>query len=62
LTFLEIKIDMAPFPVRTIDLNNTKVLIRLKQMLTAIILHFDHQLLRNKMRFCTMFHTYFIYF
>jgi len=28
-------------------------------VLTAIISHFDHQLLWNKMRFCTMFHTYF---
>ena len=28
LAFLEMKIDKAPFPVHTIDLNNAKVLIR----------------------------------
>ena len=31
LTFLEMKIDKAPFLVHTIDLNNAKVLIRLDQ-------------------------------
>ena len=31
MTFPEMKIDNAPFPVRTIDLNNAKVLIRPEQ-------------------------------
>ena len=36
LTFSEMKIDKASFPVHTIDLNNAKVLIRLDQAEGAI--------------------------